>query len=191
MRRVLRLVCVAACAGGAMTLGAPQSMMAQGADGPTYLRLIDRLDRPADGYCLDVLGAGGTYRTDLPVNAHNCKPGTAPDGVVMLGADGTLRFPAFDACLTAFGVNRGALPGSAVLLRPCGATEPFLPTAELQRWDLDGDGRMMLEGSALRLAVGPQSARTFGARDRWRALFLADCATVPATRARWELAPAG
>lgn len=155
------------------------------------MRLIDRLDRPADGYCLDVLGTSGAYRTDLPVNAHNCKPGAAPDGVVTLGGDGTLRFPAFDACLTAFGVNRRALPDSAVLLRPCGASEPFLPTAELQRWHLNGDGRMMLEGSGLCIAVGPQSARIIGARDRWRPLFLATCATVPAHLARWEIAPTG
>lgn len=178
MRRLLRLLCVAA--------GASGSTIAQGTDGTTYLSLIHRLDRPADSYCLDVLAAGGTHRTDLPVNAHNCKPGTAPDGVVVLCANGTLRFPVFDACLTAFGVNRGALPGSALLLRPCGALEPFLPTAELQRWDLDRDGRMILRGSDLCLVVGPQSARTFGARDSWRAHFMADCGTVPAPRTRWN-----
>ena len=78
-----------------------------------YLKLADHLDRPADGYCLDVPGAGGRFRLDKPLTVHNCKPGRAPDGVVVHRDDGTLWFPAFDLCVTAMGTNRGALPGSA------------------------------------------------------------------------------
>ena len=39
-----------------------------------HVRLIDRLDRPDDGYCLDILGTGDTLRLDLPLFSHNCKP---------------------------------------------------------------------------------------------------------------------
>lgn len=31
-----------------------------------YLQLIDKLDRPIDGYCLDVVGSGPNIRFDMP-----------------------------------------------------------------------------------------------------------------------------
>ncbi|MEM6987664.1 MAG: hypothetical protein AAF499_14125, partial [Pseudomonadota bacterium] len=40
-----------------------------------HVRLIDRLDRPDDGYCLDILGTPSSLRVDLPLFAHNCKGG--------------------------------------------------------------------------------------------------------------------
>ena len=39
-----------------------------------HLRLLDRLDRPEDGYCVDILGTPGNLRIDVPLFAHNCKP---------------------------------------------------------------------------------------------------------------------
>ena len=37
-----------------------------------HLRLLDRLDRPEDGYCIDILGTPGNLRIDVPLFAHNC-----------------------------------------------------------------------------------------------------------------------
>ena len=39
-----------------------------------HLRLLDRLDRPEDGYCVDILGTPGNLRVDVPLFTHNCKP---------------------------------------------------------------------------------------------------------------------
>jgi hypothetical protein len=36
-----------------------------------HVRLIDQLDWPNDGYCLDILGANATLRVDLPLFIHN------------------------------------------------------------------------------------------------------------------------
>ena len=156
---------------------------------PTYLQLIDRLDRPSDGYCLDVLGAGGTYRIDLPMNAHNCKAGTAPDGLVTLRDDGSLYFSAFDGCLTAFGVNRRSLPGAMLLLRGCAQNEPFYPVTALQTFVHQDNGQMRLADQDLCIAVGEVSATTFSSRDVWRVLRLEDCATVPLDRSAWRFVP--
>jgi hypothetical protein len=38
-----------------------------------YIELVDRLDRPQDGYCFDLPGAGDWVDISAPVNAHNCK----------------------------------------------------------------------------------------------------------------------
>lgn len=45
---------------------------ASGAD-QAYLRLEARLDRPEDGYCLDVAGEGRWVDLSVPLAAHNCK----------------------------------------------------------------------------------------------------------------------
>lgn len=36
-----------------------------------HLRLVDKLDRPQDGYCLDIMGSGDHIRPDLPMTVHN------------------------------------------------------------------------------------------------------------------------
>lgn len=185
MRGYIAGFCAVLC--GAFLLSSAQPSRAAS----TYLQLVDRLDRPEDGYCLDVLGAGGTFRPDLPINAHNCKPGVAPDGVVTLREDGTLYFPAFDACLTAFGVNRRSLPGAMLLLRGCGGDEPFYPVAALQQWEHLDSGTVRLRNSTLCLSVGEVSATTFSPRDTWRVLRLDSCDTVAPERARWQFVTAG
>jgi len=150
-----------------------------------YLRLVDRLDRPSDGYCLDVLGAGGQFRTDMPLMAHNCKADAAPDGLVDLRADGTLYMPAFDACVTAMGVNRSVLPGAVLILKPCGARVPFLNADGFQRFDMV-DGQMRLRGQNVCLRVGASSDRTFSASHTWRTLFMDSC-SAPNALSRWAL----
>ena len=151
-----------------------------------HLRLKDRLDRPVDGYCLDILGVGQAMRLELPIFAHNCKGGLTPDSAVMLRDDGKLVFPAVNLCMTAAGVNGKALAGVSILLRPCGHRAPFFESGPLQAFDFENDGRVQLRGSDLCLAVGATSAVTYSAEDRWRTLTVEECAQVPANLARWE-----
>jgi len=151
-----------------------------------HLRLLDRLDRPEDGYCVDILGVGETLRIDLPLFAHNCKPGLTNDSAVVFTPEGLIRFPAVDRCITVAGVNSAALPGASVLLRPCSESIAFFESSALQRFTLRNDGRLVLNRSALCLTVGPQSATTYSPSDRWRTLFVEDCATADPARSRWE-----
>jgi hypothetical protein len=157
---------------------------------PRHFRLIDRLDRPADGYCFDVLGTPGNLRTELPLFAHNCKPRLTPDSAVEMTARGRIRFTAIDLCVTAMGVNGRALAGVPLLLRPCGRSAPFMDVGPLQAFSLGEDGRLRLRGSKLCVRVGTVSARTYSAADRWRSLYLDACATAPAKLSRWELVAA-
>lgn len=150
----------------------------------THLRLIDSLDRPADGYCIDVPGTPGYLRTDLPLFAHNCKPTLSSDSAVVYQS-GLIRFVELQLCVTVAGINSQALPGTAVLLRRCGENSPFMETARLQRFVLTDDGALELADSGLCLAVGPASAATYSAADRWRPLYVDDCLRVAPARSRW------
>ena len=170
-----------------LNLGLAQSSYAQST--PTYPMLVDRLDRPHDGYCVDVLGSGSVFRTDLPLNTHNCKPGIAPDGVIAMRADGTLHMPAFDLCITAHGVNRTSLAGAALILMECGVDTPFFAAIGLQTWDLTNDGLVNLRGSNLCLAAGLTSSTTFSRFDTWRSLSMQPCDDTPLEQIRWEFSP--
>ncbi len=154
------------------------------AQAPPQLRLADDLDFSGEGYCVDVLGVGDTARADLPLVAHNCLPERNSSDRVVVKGGGRLRMPAFDACLTAFGVVI-PLPGSPVILRPCGTRESFLPATNLQRFVREENGHLRLEGSNLCLTVGADVARTFLPTHRWRTLTVEDCATAPAARSVW------
>ncbi len=151
-----------------------------------HLRLIDRLDRPRDGYCIDIPGTPGNLRTDIPLFAHNCKVGLPPDAAVVFTPEGHIRFPAPDKCVTIAGVNRGALPGAAAMLADCGTSSIFFNAANFQRFELKADGRLVLKNSNLCLAVGAVSAATYSSADRWRTLFVDDCDTADARLSRWE-----
>jgi hypothetical protein len=153
---------------------------------PTHLRLLDRLDRPGDGYCVDVLGTPGNMRVDVPLFAHNCKPSLTSDSAVVFTSGGLIRFPAVDRCFTVAGVNSIALPGVSILLRKCNEETPFFETSRLQRFTHREDGSLALAGSELCLTVGPRSAPTYSPSHRWRALFVDDCATAEPARSRWE-----
>lgn len=151
-----------------------------------HLRLVDRLDRPVDGYCLDILGVGSRLRVDLPVFAHNCKPGLTPDSAVAITEAGEIVFAALDLCVTVFGVNRGSLPGSPILLRECAGAASFFDAGRFQRFTFEENGQVRLEGSDLCLAVGEEADSTFSAADRWRALTVETCAETPAALSAWE-----
>ena len=138
------------------------------------LRLEDPLDFPEEGYCVDVLGVGDTARADLPLVAHNCLPGRESVDRIVTVQDGRFYMPAFDACLTAFGVTT-ALPGSPVLLRPCGARESFLPADQLQRFEWTDENRLRLASTSLCLTIGGDAHPTFSPSHRWRTLTMETC----------------
>ena len=155
----------------------------------THVRLKDRLDRPGDGYCFDILGTGNTLRVDLPLFAHNCKPGATPDSAVIYTSKSQLVFPAAGVCVTAFGVNNTVLPGTSVLLRPCDEHTAFYETADLQKFDHTENGQLKLRGFDLCLTVGVESSSTYSPHDRWRVLSLETCATTSLSHSAWEMVP--
>ena len=157
-------------------------------NGAGHLRLVDDLDRPQDGYCLDVVGSGQHIRFDLPLIAHNCKPGLYADEAVVFEKNGNIRFPAYDKCATVAGLNSRALPGAALVPRDCGENSPFLNTKGLQEFHKRDDGRIELEKTGLCLTVGAESASTFSADHRWRPLFVETCGKTDGTRSKWTFA---
>ena len=153
---------------------------------PGHLRLMDDLDRPQDGYCLDILGSGQYIRFDMPITAHNCKPGLYMDEAVVIESDGRIHFPAYGACATAAGINKRALAGAAIMPRACGEQSPFLEADNLQKFTHHPDGRIELKDSNLCLTVGNESDSTFDETHRWRALFLAHCDQATSSHSRWH-----
>ncbi len=151
-----------------------------------HLRLADDLDRPQDGYCLDVVGSGRHIRFDMPLIAHNCKPGLYADEAVVLQDDGTLYFPAYGGCVTVMGLNDHALPGASLMLKGCGEASPFLEAGNFQHFDHRDDRRLALGGTNLCLAVGDHSQATFDPTHRWRTLFVTDCDTAAAALSQWR-----
>jgi hypothetical protein len=157
-----------------------------------YLQLQDKLDRPVDGYCLDVVGSGDHVRFDMPLTAHNCKgPQVFFDEVVQFRADGTLYFPAYDLCVTVMGNNATALPKNALMLKGCGAREPFLTAKHLQHFEWTEEQRVRLKGSDLCIVAGSVSQDTFSPDHRWRSLYVEVCSQAAPALSRWQLIPAG
>lgn len=154
--------------------------------GAGHLRLVDNLDRPQDGYCLDIIGSGQHLRFDLPLIAHNCKPGLYADEAVIMEVNGYIRFPAFNKCATVIGLNARALPGAALMPRECGERIPFLDAENFQKFDLREDGLVELTGSGLCLIVGYESDSTFSPDHRWRPLFVESCELAEPARSRWK-----
>lgn len=151
-----------------------------------HLKLIDSLDRPKDGYCLDIVGSGRHIRFDLPMTAHNCKPGLYDDEAVTIEANGRVRFPAYNACATVAGLNGRALPGAAVMPRGCGEKTPFLDAEKLQSFAFRKDGRLELKGTGLCMTAGNVSDSTFDASHRWRTLYMERCDATEPSRSRWH-----
>lgn len=153
---------------------------------PGHLRLMDNLDRPHDGYCLDIMGSGRYLRFDMPMTAHNCKPGLYQDEAVVIEPNGRIRFPAYNACATVAGLNKRALAGSAVMPRKCGERSPFLEADNLQRFVHHQNGQIELAGSGLCLTVGNESDSTFDETHRWRSLFVQHCDKALPSHSQWN-----
>ncbi len=154
-----------------------------------HVRLKDRLDRPDDGYCLDILGTGSNLRLDMPLFAHNCKGGATPDSSIIYTNKAQLVFPQPNVCVTAFGVNNTVLPGTSILLRPCDQRTAFFDTTGLQKFDFLDNGQLTLRDSNLCLAVGNESSVTYSLNDRWRVLSLESCADTELSHSVWERVP--
>jgi hypothetical protein len=151
-----------------------------------HLRLVNRLDRPGDGYCLDILGTPNSMRINLPLFAHNCKSTLTPDSAVIFNPSGQIKFPSVNRCITVAGVNSNAVPGASILLRKCDEMLPFFETSALQHFIHRKDGRISIIGSELCLTVGAKSAETYSPYHRWRTLFVEDCTNADASRSKWE-----
>ncbi len=151
-----------------------------------HVRLKAPLDRPDDGYCLDILGTGNNLRVDLPLFAHNCKDGATPDSAIVYTENGQLVFPAANVCVTAFGVNNTVLAGTPILLRPCDEQTAFFAASNLQKFDHLENGQLKLRHSNLCIAVGDESSRTYSPADRWRVLSLASCQDVSLSHSSWK-----
>ncbi|KZK86296.1 hypothetical protein PsW64_01549 [Pseudovibrio sp. W64] len=155
-----------------------------------YLYLADRLDRPQDGYCIDVAGSGNWVDFTMPLNAHNCKrPGFYADEAVTFSSPGAIRFPAYGGCVTAVGLNGRTLPGAPLMIKHCAdevdiAQYPFV-RASLQDFTHRTDGRIELTGTGLCFEVGADSDSTFSEDHRWRTLNLNTCEDIPESRSVW------
>lgn len=149
------------------------------------MRLSDDLDFPGEGYCIDVVGVGPSARADLPLVAHNCLPELNRVDRVVVEQDGRLMMPAYDACVTAFGVA-APLPGAAVILQPCNGGGSFLPAGRLQIFERTATNQLQLSGTDLCLVVGPDAARTLSPTHRWRTLTMERCATADPALSVWD-----
>jgi len=155
-------------------------------EGPRYLQLIDRLDRPRDGYCFDVQGVVGHFRADKPLVAHNCKPGAAPDGLIEQTAEGLLYLPAFDQCVTAMGTGTTVLRGTSLMIKPCVESGIFGSTASQKRFEFTANRKLQLIGTDYCVVVGEESAITLSPVDRWRPLYMDYCSATPGSRSQWQ-----
>lgn len=151
-----------------------------------HMRLIDDLDRPQDGWCLDVVGSGRHIRFDMPLIAHNIKPGLYADEAVEFTEDGQIRFPAYPGyCVTVMGLNQYALPGASLMLKKCGEEIPFLNAPKFQTFELLENGMVRLVGSDLCITVGDVSERTFDPTHAWRTLYVDRCEDCELSRSAW------
>lgn len=176
----------AALALSILACSGPAAQADQGQPAVGHLRLVNDLDRPQDGYCIDIMGSGNHLRFDMPMTAHNCKPGLYHDEAVTLDPAGQVRFPAYGVCATVAGLNGKVLPNTAVMPRRCDERSPFLVAGPMQRFTFHADGRVELRGTGLCLAVGDRSDSTFDETHRWRALYMADCVAVDEKLSRWR-----
>ncbi|QPF71646.1 RICIN domain-containing protein [Roseateles sp. DAIF2] len=187
--RLLGLTLLAVLAG----YGNPAAVFAQP---KPYLALADRLDRPQDGYCIDIAGSGDWIDVTIPLAAHNCKgPATYPDQAVRYDpASGQVRFYRLQVCMTALGRNGRSLAQMPLLAQPCvtpHVSEPLpFASAALQAFDFRSDGRLELRGSGLCVVAGASSDTTFSPADKWRALQMTPCTGAPAALSVWVRPPA-
>lgn len=140
---------------------------------PSLIQLADPLDEP-EFYCVDVPGFRDSLRTDRPLQAHTCKPGSA-DELFTANLPGTGQFlmPAYDLCMEA--------EGNLVYTRPC-ADSPA------QFFSHRGDSTIRTAEGDLCLAVAGGSGEPAGGRSHLRRdLRLMPCGEVAAELAEWVL----
>ena len=149
------------------------------------IKLKSNLDRPSDGFCIDVIGFSPYERLDLPLIAHNCKSGLYNDQAMSVLNNGQIYLPAYDKCVTAIAPHTRALPGSSLMARDCGEHSNFLQAAPLQLFNWL-NGRITLRNSDLCITAGERSDQTPSSLHRWRALTLQICNNTPSERIEWH-----
>lgn len=154
-------------------------------DVPYQIKLIETLDRPQDGYCLDVAGSGKYIRTDLPLIGHNCKPGLYSDEAFELRKDGTIYFPAYDLCVTVSGVNKYVLDYTSLTLQECHKETPFLKTKFMQKFEYTKEKKIKHKNSNKCLVMGEESSQTFSPSHTWRTLYMKECSKTDSKRSTW------
>lgn len=155
-----------------------------------YLSLKDKLDRPIDGYCLDVAGNGQYVRLDVPLNAHNCKLESEyiyPDHSLVFKDNGTIYFPSFDKCLTVIGLNNHALEYNSLMLKECLVVEPFLNAKRFQLFKFNEKNQIQLYNSDLCIVAGDESKETYSSEHTWRSLYMQKCKTAQYKLSTWYL----
>lgn len=155
-----------------------------------YLKLKDKLDRPVDGYCLDVTGNGRHVRFDIPLNAHNCKEESDyvyPDETVQFREDGTLLFPAYNLCVTVMGLNQHALPYNSLMVKQCEQNTPFLNAQKFQKFKFNENDQIQLVGSNLCITAGDVSKVTYSKKHKWRSLYMQECNVAKKSHSSWFL----
>ena len=150
------------------------------------LKLIHLLDR-SDGYCIDIVGSGNRIRFDMPLITHNCKGPEYADEAVIHRTDGTLYFPAYKGCVTVMGLNNSALPYNGLMLKKCNVDQGFLKSTKFQKFSINKNQQVQLNGTNLCLTAGDLSRETFSDAHRWRSLYMQICAVADKKLSQWHL----
>ena len=155
-----------AIAGGIILLGvqmlSPGSASSASHDSEVHLRLVDRLDRPEDGYCLDIPGPPQNLFLQLPLFAHNCSPSLKIDTAVEFTSEGFIKFPRVDRCVTVAGVKT-ALPGSSIMLSECNPSNFVIDISVRQRFTHRDDPPSLASSPVTELCpLGHRSAESPG-----------------------------
>jgi len=154
---------------------------------PYQIKLVDNLDRPLDGYCIDILGSGNYLRPDMPVIGHNCKPGLYADEAFILKKDGTIYAPAVDKCITIAGVNDYVLDYTSLVLQECKRNSPFINAVFMQEFEYTKNKQIKHKNSNKCLEMGEESSQTFSPDHRWRTLYVKECTRTNIKRSSWYL----
>ena len=141
----------------------------------TLVQLVDALDEP-EYYCVDVPGFGRSLQLQPALMAHTCKPG-ADDEMFAVNrpGPGNLYMPAYDLCMES---DRTASPAQ-LYLRECS-------DSAMQRFDFDSDGRLVLSGTGLCMAVSPEDGEPTGGPSHLRRdLIMLDCNEAESALSQW------
>ena len=133
-----------------------------------------------------VFNAIGERIRHMPLITHNCKYRDYADEAVLHRKDGTLYFPAYGGCVTVMGLNNHALPYNSLMLKQCNIDQGFLKATKFQKFTLNKNQQVQLNGTNLCLMAGNQSEETFNGAHRWRSLYMQYCAIAEKPLSQWH-----
>ena len=155
------------------------------AETPVEVNLIDELDEPRAGYCLDTRGGRNQVGVPLGVQGHSCISYQGrfdedqtfdADGI----SEGIFELIELDVCMTA----RDHTVGSELAFEPCDG-------GEAQRFEHDSNGRIVLTAApenCVTAGDGPSRPANGGEpRHRVRDVALELCDRGRDDRQRWQL----